>query len=347
MRFKRYTFPLAVIVSGLLIAITFYWGPRILVNGSRVHSMEMTRYTDSLSKVRMNEPAQTVAADSQPRSATLSIRTEPSEAHVIIESDSIGRSPIDNYSTQAGVLFLTLEKPGYAPLDTIVIAEADRHLRASFELEPRNTEPSEVDAGNESSAGDPGQTPSNGGSTAEAAEEEPASAASGAANGAESSGVTGTSPPPAAEAGGTVRATSTPSEASFWMDGQHLGTTPIQLSEVEPGIHRISLEKSGYEPLHTTVRVERGSTETVNATLTRATGTFSVLVKPWGSIYIDGQLHEPDTDLQYTTELPAGEHQLRVVHPNLGIWEQSVEIDAGARRDLVIDLTQVDTRQPE
>jgi hypothetical protein len=57
-------------------------------------------------------------------------------------------------------------------------------------------------------------------------------------------------------------------------------------------------------------------------------GTLQVLVKPWGSIFIDGKLHKIDTDVVYTVQQPMGEHRLQVEHPVLGAFYRSVQVSS-------------------
>lgn len=70
------------------------------------------------------------------------------------------------------------------------------------------------------------------------------------------------------------------------------------------------------------------------------TGALSVLVRPWGSIYIDGRLKQRNTDVRYSTPLKAGRYVLRVEHPALGVREQVVEIRNGETQHLVLDLSE-------
>lgn len=69
-----------------------------------------------------------------------------------------------------------------------------------------------------------------------------------------------------------------------------------------------------------------------------STGTLTVLVRPWGSIYIDGTLRQRESDIQYSATLPVGSHHLRIEHPTLGMREREVHIDAGQSVNLVFDL---------
>lgn len=68
------------------------------------------------------------------------------------------------------------------------------------------------------------------------------------------------------------------------------------------------------------------------------TGTLSVLVRPWGSIYVDDVRKAQDTDLRWTADVPVGLRTVRVVHPVLGVQQHTVEVQADETTSLVIDL---------
>ena len=69
-------------------------------------------------------------------------------------------------------------------------------------------------------------------------------------------------------------------------------------------------------------------------------GTLQVLAQPWGTIYIDGALHKRNTDVVYRTEVPAGTHEIRVVHPTFGTRTRQVTVRAGQSVMEVFDLTE-------
>lgn len=56
--------------------------------------------------------------------------------------------------------------------------------------------------------------------------------------------------------------------AAVYLDGQRRGSTPVDLQNLKPGVHRIRLEKSGYEPYKRRVRVEPGGPYRMNVVLT-------------------------------------------------------------------------------
>ena len=68
---------------------------------------------------------------------------------------------------------------------------------------------------------------------------------------------------------GSVDITSSPAMADITLDGKAVGTTPLKLSSLLVGEHKITVSKSGYQPYTTTVTIAEGRTATVNATLTK------------------------------------------------------------------------------
>ena len=85
----------------------------------------------------------------------------------------------------------------------------------------------------------------------------------------------------------------------------------------------------------------------VKGVLEALQGTLRVLAKPWGTIYIDGELHKSETDVFYVTKLTPGFHRLRVEHASLGQWEQVVDVAAGKELPITIDFNKGDTESQD
>ncbi len=137
---------------------------------------------------------------------------------------------------------------------------------------------------------------------------------------------------------GELQVTSAPKEALILLDGKQIGTTPQNIQEVEPGEHTIVLQKKGFKDYSTSVTVEPAKVSRVNGKFTALTGSLNVLVRPRGSIYIDGDLKKRDTNVQYKIDLPVGTHQVKAVHPTLGTWEKKVEIEPDRLQQIPIDF---------
>lgn len=66
---------------------------------------------------------------------------------------------------------------------------------------------------------------------------------------------------------GHLSVTSAPSEAEVYLDDNHVGTTPLTLSNVSVGSHSVKLSKGGYEDWTTEVDVKAEGIHSVSATL--------------------------------------------------------------------------------
>ena len=137
---------------------------------------------------------------------------------------------------------------------------------------------------------------------------------------------------------GTIEVTSEPSGATILLDGQEVGTTPTKIQKVKPGTREIVLQKTGFANFTTSVKVESGKVRNVNGRLSALVGQLQVLVRPYGSIFIDGELKQTNAISQFMESLNVGQHTVKVVHPDLGTWEKTIEIELDKPEDISIDF---------
>jgi hypothetical protein len=135
-----------------------------------------------------------------------------------------------------------------------------------------------------------------------------------------------------------VRVESTPAGGEVWAGGRLVGITPALLRGDALADGAVTVRHPGYEPWNGPVTAVPGETRVVRAELRRARATLRLLVRPWGSIYVNDSLRARDHDIWFEATLPAGEHRVEAVHPILGRRTQTVRLDAGERREVVIDL---------
>ena len=67
-------------------------------------------------------------------------------------------------------------------------------------------------------------------------------------------------------------------------------------------------------------------------------GAVEVWVRPWGDIYVNGELLAEATIGRHIQELPPGTHQVRAKHPALGEWTQDVRVEAGQTLEVPFDF---------
>jgi len=139
---------------------------------------------------------------------------------------------------------------------------------------------------------------------------------------------------------GSLFVDSTPPGARVILNGVSVGTTPISLVNLPVGAGEVVLSMDGY--VSYSERINIGSNQRVSIASDLSPfdtrGTVSILVRPWGSIYIDGKLRKRDTDQEFTTKLEAGTYLVTVVHPKLGTKAQTITVEPGRTNAVVLDF---------
>jgi hypothetical protein len=138
--------------------------------------------------------------------------------------------------------------------------------------------------------------------------------------------------------GGQISVKSDPDGATILLDGREAGTTPQELANIPAGGHEIVLRKKGYKDYTASVTVEPQQTQTVTGNLVRLMGKLQVLVKPYGTIFLDGNLQIRDTNVRFTKELPVGSYELKATHPSYGVYAKTVNIETNALLEVPVDF---------
>lgn len=251
--------------------------------------------------VQRRSPAQSGGATWSEASGVgrLYVLTYPPGAVVWVDGDSVGVTPVPPHALRAGAHALSIRKEGFAPYDTVVFLASDETSFHHVELGA---------GGTRSARPTPAQRV-------------------GARGTEEDSG-----------RGGIV-VSSEPAGSEVWLEDERVGATPLTLSGLSRGWHRLSIRHAGYAPHVEEVEVEPGAMADLRVQLLEPEGVLTVLVRPWGSIYVDGQLHKLDTDAPYRVALAVGTHRVKALHPTLGILEQEVAVEAGGSERVVLDLS--------
>ena len=147
---------------------------------------------------------------------------------------------------------------------------------------------------------------------------------------------------------GTLSVTSTPADATVFLDGVEKGITPLTISGVSAGLHQLRLTRQGYEDYSTRVAIWPGKTVIVPVTLKvhpvptpvpttpptplptgiPRTGTLSVTSTPAdATVFLDG-VEKGITPLTITG-VSAGLHQLRVTRQGYEEYSATVRIWPG------------------
>jgi hypothetical protein len=254
--------------------------------------------------------------------ADLSVYSEPPGATVLVDGDSVGTTPLNRYSVRSGVYIITVERDGFFSADTVAVLRNNQAPTYAVTLNARPELPAEDRVADRDVTSPPstGNTPPT--STGSTAEDDAPPA----------------QPVEPAPTTGTLRLTSNPSGAQVMLDGTAVGTTPLTLESLEAGAYEVAFSRSGYDTSQMSVTVSPGEERRVEAALSPQMGQLRVLARPWGSIYVNGELRERNADVWYQMSIPAGEHEVSVVHPALGQQTRTVTVEAGEQLSIVIDL---------
>jgi len=313
---------LAVVVVGAVLAL---W-PAPPAGGEMTEE-EIAALVDS----RTPELAAAVAAE-----ATLWVDSEPAGAVVRMGREVVGVTPLRLHGLAPGFYALSVTGEAAPALDTLV------YLGPGARLDVWHAPEALADAGAQIPLPERPRTERSGGRSpaptrADARRRPPPAAPPAAAAVAPAPQATppSTEPPPGA---GALVVTSEPAGAQVLLNGRAVGRTPLRLPDLGAGAYHVVVQHAGYSPAAQTLEIEAGRSRTFWAALAPAQGSLLVVARPWGSIYVNGELRAQDTDLQHVLTLPVGTHRVRAVHPQLGAQERVVEVRADQTTRVVLDL---------
>ncbi len=309
------------------------------VNGSRVPAS-----TISEDKAAVSETKETLL---------LNVSSEPEGQTVFIDFDSVGVTPLYKLKVATGVYVVSAGFDFATRVDTVVVATDTEPRWIMFgpdnKVTSRRDSPASTflgslpDSLNVAADLEPSEAISDNPTPA------PTSTNSQSTGSGVLSGVPNTTPvepepqrrPAERVQNNTVSSTanttgnlifeSNPEGAIVLLDEVLVGSTPLTLKGVPTGDHRITIKKNGFDDYSATINVQADESLVVNASLASTIGKLVVLVEPWGSIYIDGKLYKLETDIEYTTDLAAGNHIVTATHPTLGSVSQEVTMQGGDR----------------
>jgi predicted Ser/Thr protein kinase len=254
--------------------------------------------------------------DDASRMTMLSVTSTPDGADVILNGDSMGRTPLRHATIPAGSVRVQLAKSGRTPVDTTIDARTTPRLAAT--LGPAAGPPADT-----ATARDPRST---------------AVPASPSADDAPADDRATPAPP----SPGVLLIRSTPPDASVAVDGRSMGLSPVLLDNLAPGAYDVRLRLNDHRPFRTTVEVASGDTLEVTPSLTPNPAVVTLRAMPSGDVIINGTARARDASTSVIDSLMPGTHDLELVSPQ-GRWSETVQLDPGERYQRVIDFSQTVT----
>lgn len=141
-----------------------------------------------------------------------------------------------------------------------------------------------------------------------------------------------------------VSVESTPPGAVVFVDDKGkgaMGVTPLDF-KLLPGEYTVIVELKGYEPVRQRLNLQKGQGGQVSVRLVSSdrVGAVRLFISETGAqVKVDGR-PVGNAPLSEPVRLPAGKHQIEVIKPGFGVYNQLVEVRAGAEEKLTVDLSE-------
>ena len=135
----------------------------------------------------------------------------------------------------------------------------------------------------------------------------------------------------------TASITSEPSNAIVFIDSKEVGKTPIIITDPSPGNHAIDLKMDGYETWNKSIDFGKGKEIAITANLQMKAGSISISSDPSEAIiYLDGK--KSGKTPEAITDLNPGTHLIEVRMDGYEEWSESVDIKADRENSLTAKL---------
>jgi len=245
-RLRRYSFSIVLTLSIVGFSALYFLAPDRSSMGAYVEDGVKT------------PSAQRVGTNSRSPRARVSVYSDPANAAVIIEGDTVGRTPLDTHRLQAGVYFVTVAKDDYTETDTVMALASNDTAVYRPRLRPMYRGPETSEMGAERF---PRPLPSE---PVRPIQEQPAPAElvperlSLPETADTPIGENVEDAPVSEPTTGILTLRATPESAAVALNSEVVGLTPMQLDSIPAGTYEITFARSGYETLTKQVEVRAG-----------------------------------------------------------------------------------------
>jgi hypothetical protein len=142
---------------------------------------------------------------------------------------------------------------------------------------------------------------------------------------------------------GIVYVTSSPDHAQIYVDGSYQGKAPMTIT-LYPGSHTFRLTLSGYNDYTTTVYVNGGTSQTINAVMSTATyGSVAITSMPGATVSMDSNTQGmiPSTGVLTLNSIVSGNHLFKVTYPGYNDWMNTIYVRANTMTPFTATLTPI------
>lgn len=270
------------------------------------------------------------SADEERSAVAVDVLSEPAGAAVLVDFDSIGTTPLHQYRIPEGVYILSVAFDEEDRRDSVIVLEDAASTTFSFS---RERMPDGAEDTSEVLASMPAEASSSTLSRSSASSTEartPSRDEQAAARG-EQEATRGAGLPTA-----TARTPATDTQARA---AEIASSADDRANELpEPELLAGVAQSSSVDQSRTAEGTGSDASESDEASDEPSSGRLVVLVKPWGSIYVNDALHARNLDIRYTAALEPGTYRIGAEHPVLGRREVDIQIGPDETREITINL---------
>ncbi len=131
--------------------------------------------------------------------------------------------------------------------------------------------------------------------------------------------------------------------AEVYLNGTRYGTTPhLEPISCEAGDISLTFDNPGFPPITFDTTIIAEDTTIVHISLASRVGTISLTVIPWAHVFID-DVPLGDTPLGRPVYLSPGMHEIRLNHPEFGIYRNEFIISPGQVREVAVNMVEQGT----
>ncbi len=125
---------------------------------------------------------------------------------------------------------------------------------------------------------------------------------------------------------GGLNISSNPAGAEVWFNGENLGKTPLEKSEIPTGTHRILIHRSGFSDYKQSVVISRNKTTTVPTINLSHLGKLTIFAEPEDAeIIVDDKL--VGTGKYTSDKMSLGEHNITVRKTGFQPYNEKIKIE--------------------
>ena len=127
---------------------------------------------------------------------------------------------------------------------------------------------------------------------------------------------------------GSINIKSKPTKAIIYLDGKELGTTPDNIGSIDVGSHEVEISIEGYKSWKKSININKGKNKDINAVLQIINGAVSIMSEPKGAkTMLDGK--EVGNTPVIITDLKPGAYNVKVIMDGYNNWTESIDVIPG------------------